>query len=120
MCGRRAEKKSARVPFRLPIDRVFSVDGFGTVVTGTLIEGALHVGSEAELLPSGTRSRVRNLQVHGENTAIAIAGQRVAVNLAGIKRLTLSAAIRWLSRTGPRLAPARRAPFLPAGFGAHR
>jgi len=75
---RQTREKSARVPFRLPIDRVFSVDGFGTVVTGTLIEGALHVGGEAELLPSGTRSRVRNLQVHGENTAIAVAGQRVA------------------------------------------
>ena len=83
---RQTREKSARVPFRLPIDRVFSVDGFGTVVTGTLIEGALHVGGEAELLPSGTRSRVRNLQVHGENTAIAVAGQRVAVNLAGIKK----------------------------------
>lgn len=63
---RQTREKSARVPFRLPIDRAFSVDGFGTVVTGTLIEGALHVGGEAELLPSGTRSRVRNLQVHGE------------------------------------------------------
>lgn len=83
---RQTREKSARVPFRLPIDRVFSVDGFGTVVTGTLIEGALHVGGEAELLPSGTRSRVRNLQVYGENTAIAVAGQRVAVNLAGIKK----------------------------------
>ena len=83
---RQTREKSARVSFRLPIDRVFSVDGFGTVVTGTLIEGALHVGGEAELLPSGTRSRVRNLQVHGENTAIAVAGQRVAVNLAGIKK----------------------------------
>ena len=77
---RQTREKSARVPFRLPIDRVFSVDGFGTVVTGTLIEGALHVGGEAELLPSGTRSRVRNLQVH------AVAAQRVAVNLAGIKK----------------------------------
>ena len=87
---RQTREKSARVPFRLPIDRVFSVDGFGTVVTGTLIEGALHVGGEAELLPSGTRSRVRNLQVHGENTAIAVAGQRVAVNLAGIKKTDIA------------------------------
>ena len=83
---RQTREKSARVPFRLPIDRVFSVDGFGTVVTGTLIEGALHIGDEVELLPSGTRSRVRNLQVHGENTQTAIAGQRVAVNLAGLKK----------------------------------
>ena len=83
---RQTREKSARIPFRLPIDRVFSVDGFGTVVTGTLIEGALHSGGEVELLPSGTRSRVRNLQVHGENTEIAVAGQRVAVNLAGLKK----------------------------------
>ena len=87
---RQTREKSAHVPFRLPIDRVFSVDGFGTVVTGTLIEGALHVGGEAELLPSGTRSRVRNLQVHGENTETAVAGQRVAVNLAGIKKTDIA------------------------------
>ena len=85
-----AEEKSARTPFRLPIDRVFSVDGFGTIVTGTLIEGALHVGGEAELLPSGTRSRVRNLQVHGRDVSAVYAGQRAAVNLAGIKKESIS------------------------------
>ncbi len=113
-------EKSARVPFRLPIDRVFSVDGFGTVVTGTLIEGALHVGGEAELLPSGTRSRVRNLQVHGENTAIAVAGQRVAVNLAGIKKPTLPAAIRWLSRTASASRACSTCAFPACGIRAHR
>ncbi len=81
-----AQEKSARVPFRLPIDRVFSVDGFGTVVTGTLIEGAMHEGDAAELVPSGAETRIRNLQVHGQDVETAYAGQRVAVNLAGLKK----------------------------------
>ncbi len=83
---RQTPEKRADAPFRLPIDRVFSVDGFGTVVTGTLIEGTLHRLDEAELLPRGTRVRVRSLQVHGETVDAAHAGQRVAVNLAGIKK----------------------------------
>ncbi len=73
-------------PFRIPLDRVFSVEGFGTVVTGTLIEGSLSEGDEVEVYPSGLRSRVRNLQVHSQDVETAWAGQRVAVNLAGIKR----------------------------------
>lgn len=81
-----AQEKSTRIPFRLPIDRVFSVDGFGTVVTGTLIEGAMHEGDSAELVPSGTETRIRNLQVHGKDVETAYAGQRVAVNLAGLKK----------------------------------
>ena len=82
----KAEEKSMRVPFRLPVDRVFSVDGFGTVVTGTLIEGSVHEGDAAELVPSGTQTRIRNLQVHGKDVQTAYAGQRVAINLAGLKK----------------------------------
>lgn len=81
-----AEEKSLRIPFRLPIDRVFSVEGFGTVVTGTLIEGAINEGDLAELVPSGVQTRIRNLQVHGKNAQTAYAGQRVALNLAGLKK----------------------------------
>ena len=81
-----AEEKSLRIPFRLPIDRVFSVDGFGTVVTGTLIEGAINEGDLAELVPSGAATRIRNLQVHGKEVETAYAGQRVAINLAGLKK----------------------------------
>ena len=81
-----AEEKSLRIPFRLPIDRVFSVDGFGTVVTGTLIEGAINEGDLAELVPSGAETRIRNLQVHGKEVETAYAGQRVAINLAGLKK----------------------------------
>lgn len=83
---RKAEEKSLRIPFRLPIDRVFSVEGFGTVVTGTLIEGAINEGDPAELTPSGVQTRIRNLQVHGKNVETAYAGQRVAINLAGLKK----------------------------------
>lgn len=81
-----AQEKNLGVPFRLPVDRVFSVDGFGTVVTGTLIEGAMHEGDVAELVPSGAVTRIRNLQVHGKDVETAYAGQRVAVNLAGLKK----------------------------------
>ena len=81
-----AEEKSARTPFRLPIDRVFSVDGFGTVVTGTLIDGHIAAGEDAQLMPRGEMCRVRNLQVHGHDVAAVYAGQRVAVNLAGVKK----------------------------------
>lgn len=83
---RKAEEKSLRIPFRLPVDRVFSVEGFGTVVTGTLIEGAINEGDLAELFPSGAQTRIRNLQVHGRDVDTAYAGQRVAINLANLKK----------------------------------
>ena len=83
---RKAEEKSMRIPFRLPVDRVFSVEGFGTVVTGTLIEGAITEGDLAELVPSGTQTRIRNLQVHGKDAETVYAGQRVAINLANLKK----------------------------------
>ncbi|MBQ4578929.1 MAG: selenocysteine-specific translation elongation factor [Clostridia bacterium] len=79
-------EKSLRTPFRLPVDRVFSVEGFGTVVTGTLIEGSMSVDEAAELVPSGLTAKIRNLQVHGKDVTTAYAGQRVAVNLAGLKK----------------------------------
>lgn len=85
-----ASEKNLRTPYRLPIDRVFSVDGFGTVVTGTLIEGAVTVGDGAEILPGGTVCRVRNLQVHSKDVNTAYAGQRVAINLAGVKKSDLT------------------------------
>ena len=83
---RKAEEKSMRIPFRLPVDRVFSVEGFGTVVTGTLIEGSMSEDEIAELVPSGLTAKIRNLQVHGKDVTTAYAGQRVAVNLAGLKK----------------------------------
>jgi len=71
---------------RLPVDRVFTIAGFGTVVTGTLVDGALAAGDELELLPAGRRVRVRGLQRHGEQVERADPGSRVAVNVAGVER----------------------------------
>ncbi|PKM81744.1 MAG: selenocysteine-specific translation elongation factor [Firmicutes bacterium HGW-Firmicutes-14] len=71
---------------RMPVDRVFSMTGFGTVVTGTLLEGSLTVGGTVEILPEKLEARIRGLQVHGKKTGDAVAGQRVAVNLAGIEK----------------------------------
>lgn len=72
--------------FRLPVDRVFTIQGFGTVVTGTLMEGSLSVEDNIEIFPVKRSARVRNIQVHGQSVEKAYAGQRVAVNLAGIKK----------------------------------
>ncbi|HEY6008720.1 MAG TPA: selenocysteine-specific translation elongation factor [Geobacteraceae bacterium] len=80
-----AEEKRSDGPFRLPVDRVFTVPGFGTVVTGTLLSGTVRVGDEVELLPSGLAGRVRGLQTHGEKGEAAAAGQRVAMNLQGVE-----------------------------------
>jgi selenocysteine-specific elongation factor len=68
---------------RLPIDRVFSMKGFGTVVTGTLISGTIRREDELEVFPTGRRVRVRGVQVHGDAAVAALAGQRTALNLAG-------------------------------------
>jgi selenocysteine-specific elongation factor len=68
---------------RLPIDRVFTMKGFGTVVTGTLISGTIRREEEMEVFPTGRRIRVRGIQVHGKAADQALAGQRTAVNLAG-------------------------------------
>ena len=70
---------------RLPIDRVFTVRGFGTVVTGTLVSGTLGLDRELDVLPGGRRVKVRGLQVHGRQAQAAGAGQRVAVNLQGVE-----------------------------------
>jgi selenocysteine-specific elongation factor len=76
--------KDASRPFRLPIDRSFAMKGFGTVVTGTLVSGALKLDDEAELHPVRRRVRVRGLHSGGTAIESAVAGQRTAVNIAGI------------------------------------
>src|SRR5690349_5238670 len=70
---------------RLPIDRVFSMSGFGTVVTGTLLDGQLALGEEVEILPSGQRGRVRGLQTHRRKEERAVPGSRTAVNISGVE-----------------------------------
>jgi selenocysteine-specific elongation factor len=78
-------EKSAAGHFRLPIDRTFSAKGFGTVITGTLISGAVNREQEVELYPTGRKLRVRGVQVYGQSADRATAGQRTAVNLADIE-----------------------------------
>lgn len=70
---------------RLPIDRIFTMKGFGTVVTGTLIDGALRTGQQVEVLPPGLETHVRNIEVHKHRSDLAHPGSRVAVNLGGIQ-----------------------------------
>lgn len=84
-----AIRSNDRVAF-LPIDRSFTVKGFGAVVTGTLASGEIKEGTEIELLPEARRVRVRGLQTHGRSVAAAHGGQRTAVNLAGIDHGELS------------------------------
>jgi selenocysteine-specific elongation factor len=76
--------------FRLPIDRVFAMKGFGTVVTGTLVAGALRIEDEVQLYPTRKRARVRGLHSGGKQIERAVAGQRTAANLAGIDRDEIS------------------------------
>ncbi|MCL2628652.1 MAG: selenocysteine-specific translation elongation factor [Oscillospiraceae bacterium] len=79
-------EKNIKLPFRLPVDRAFPVDGFGTVVTGTLIEGSVSVGDIAEILPSGQKATIRSLQAHGKDAETVYAGQRTAISLSSVKR----------------------------------
>lgn len=74
---------------RLPIDRVFSITGFGTVITGTLISGTLKKGDEVEIYPVNKISKVRNIQVHSHDAEKAYAGQRTAINLSNVKKTDL-------------------------------
>jgi selenocysteine-specific elongation factor len=70
---------------RLPVDRVFSIAGFGTVVTGTLLDGKFTTGDDVEILPSGLRGRIRGLQTHRKKTKSAVPGTRTAINISGIE-----------------------------------
>jgi selenocysteine-specific elongation factor len=82
--ARAVPTRAAEGLFRLPVDRVFSMKGFGTVVTGTLVAGGISQDDEVVILPSGRKARVRGLQVHGRGCETASAGQRTAVNLQGV------------------------------------
>ncbi len=77
-------------PFRMAVDRVFTLDGFGTVATGTVLDGTVCEGEEVELCPGGKTARVRTLQSYGKQTQEAFAGQRAALNLARVKQEELS------------------------------
>jgi selenocysteine-specific elongation factor len=82
--------KSANGILRLPIDRVFTMKGFGTVITGTLLSGTISQDQEVDILPKGITTKVRGIQSHGQAAQRAVAGQRTAVNLQGIEKDQLS------------------------------
>jgi selenocysteine-specific elongation factor len=84
------QPRDAHALARLPVDRVFTMKGFGTVVTGTLVAGTIHREEELELFSTGQRVRVRGVQVHGQAADAAVAGQRTALNLAGASTEDLS------------------------------
>lgn len=83
--GRRVPDRSSNGAARLPVDRAFSMKGFGTVVTGTLVSGTIHPDDTLSLLPAGRSVKVRGVQVHGRVAPAAAAGQRTAANLGGIE-----------------------------------
>ncbi len=79
------ETKNISASFRLPVDRVFKMEGFGTVITGVLISGTLKLDDPVEILPQRIKSRIRQMENHGKKISQAFAGQRLGVNLAGLK-----------------------------------
>ena len=83
-----AERSSGGI-FRMPIDRLFTMKGFGTVVTGTPVAGSIAVGDEIEILPQGVRAKLRGIQVHSKPAESASAGMRTALNLQGIDKTAL-------------------------------
>jgi len=83
--GLDAAARPVNLPFRLPIDRAFVMKGFGAVVTGTLIAGTIEKETEVEIFPLGRRARVRGIEVHNQPADCAVAGQRTALNLAGVE-----------------------------------
>jgi selenocysteine-specific elongation factor len=84
LCGQ-VKPRDINLPFRMPIDRVFTIQGFGTVVTGTAVSGIVRTGDTLELHPTQASARVRGIRIHGESVELAQAGQRTALNLSGIK-----------------------------------
>src|SRR5438067_8754711 len=99
--------KDAEALFRLPIDRVFVMKGFGSVVTGTLVAGSVSKEDEVEIFPLRRRLRVRGVQVHGKSAERAMAGERTALNLAGISKEEIArgmtAAVPGKLQTGKRI-----------------
>ncbi|MBE0448117.1 MAG: selenocysteine-specific translation elongation factor [Actinobacteria bacterium] len=84
--SQRISPRKEQAPFRLPVDRVFSMSGAGTVVTGTLWSGEIHPDDKAHIYPANKEVRVRGVQVHGKKASVAVAGQRVALNLVGLDK----------------------------------
>ncbi len=84
--GSTISSRDIDAPLYLPIDRIFSVSGFGSVITGTLVSGKVRIGEMVEVLPPGKEFRVRGMHIHGKAVSEALAGQRVALNLVGLEK----------------------------------
>src|SRR5699024_12446492 len=82
--------KHSNVPFRLPIDHVFTIKGQGTIVRGTIYNGNVQAEQQLTLLPKQLETRVKQLQIHGKKTEIAYEGQRTAINLSGVSHQDIS------------------------------
>ena len=89
-CDRENKRREEKELFRLPIDRVFTMQGFGTVVTGTLMDGNVSVGEDVMIYPEGKKAKVRGIQTYGKDTNVAVAGQRTAINLSGVSKDDIS------------------------------
>ncbi len=89
-CNRDNKRREEKELFRLPIDRVFSMQGFGTVVTGTLVDGTVSVGDEVIVYPDEHKVKVRGIQTYGNDAETAVAGQRTAINLSGVNKEDVS------------------------------
>lgn len=85
-CDRKNKRREEKELFRLPVDRVFTMQGFGTVVTGTLMDGNVRVGDDVIIYPKRKKVKVRGIQTYGKDTEAAIAGQRTAINLSGVSK----------------------------------
>ncbi len=85
-CDRENRRREEKELFRLPVDRVFTMQGFGTVVTGTLMDGNVRVGDDVFIYPECKKVKVRGIQTYGKDTETAIAGQRTAINLSGVSK----------------------------------
>ena len=85
-CDRENKRREEKELFRLPVDRVFTMQGYGTVVTGTLMDGSVSTGDEILVYPEGTKAKIRGIQTYGKDTDTALAGQRTAINLSGIDK----------------------------------
>ena len=85
-CDRDNKRREEKELFRLPVDRVFTMQGFGTVVTGTLMDGSVKVGDDIFIYPEAAKAKVRGIQTYGRDTDTASAGQRTAINLSGVSK----------------------------------
>lgn len=85
-CDRENKRREGKELFRLPVDRVFTMQGFGTVVTGTLMDGNIKTGDDIIIYPEGAKAKVRGIQTYGKDTDMAVAGQRTAINLSGVSK----------------------------------